>query len=146
MVRVRYVLSLIVTMSQPSLERQHPRVSRIILGTGFLIAAWNFVLMFRGWVVAPEAEVMGAHIFFFFLGVAPWIGMIAATCGKRWGAWIVFIIPFVSLTGLAFIKITEWEQILMLITITVGPAVCIGAILLKAITRITPVESKTNPS
>jgi hypothetical protein len=58
-------------MSQASSELQHPRAPLITLGAGFLIAAWNFVLMFRVWVVAPEAEVMGAHIFFFFLGVVP---------------------------------------------------------------------------
>jgi hypothetical protein len=97
-------------MPQASSELQHPRASRITLGVGFLIAAWNFVLMFRAWVVAPHAEVMGAHIFFFFLGVAPWIGMIAATRRKRWGAWIVLLSPIVSLTGLAFTKNTEWEQ------------------------------------
>ena len=121
-------------MSQVSSELQHPRAPGITLGAGFLIAAWNFVLMFRGWVVAPQAEVMGAHIFFFFLGVAPWIGMIAAARRKRWGAWIVFLSPIISLTGLAFTNNTEWEQILMLITMTVGPAVFIGAILLKALT------------
>ena len=130
-------------MSQASSELQHPPVSRIILGTGFLIAAWNFVLMFRGWVVAPEAEVMGAHIFFFFLGVAPWIGMIAATRRKRWGAWIALISPLISLTGLAFTNNTEWEQTLIVMAITVGPAVFIGAILLKAMTaQTTSVESK----
>jgi len=134
-------------MSQASSELQHHRAPRIILGAGFLIASWNFVLMFRGWVVAPQAEVMGAHIFFFFLGVAPWIGMIAATRRKRWGAWIVFLSPFVSLTGLAFTKNTEWEQILIVMAVTVGPAVFIGAILLKAITpQTTSVESNNSPS
>jgi hypothetical protein len=134
-------------MAQVSSGLQHPRASRIILGTGFLIAAWNFVLMFRGWVVAPQAEVMGAHIFFFFLGVAPWIGMIAAARRKRWGAWIVFLSPFVSLTGLAFTDNTEWEQTLIVTAITVGPAVFIGAILLKAITpQKTSVESTNSPS
>ncbi len=108
---------------------------RPILAIGFLIAAWNSVLMFRAWVVAPQAEVMGAHIFFFFLGVAPWIGMIAAARRKRWGAWIVLISPLVALTGLAFTKNTEWETILIVMTITVGPAVFIGAILLKAMSQ-----------
>lgn len=128
-------------MSQPSSELQQPRAPRLILGVGFLIASWNFVLMFRGWVVAPQAEVMGAHIFFFFLGVAPWIGLIAAARRKRWGAWVTLISPLVALTGLAFTKNSEWEQILMLITMTVGPAVFIGAILLKAMTpQTTAVE------
>ena len=132
-------------MSQPSSELQHPRASRITLGAGFLIASWDFVLMFRGWVVAPQAEVMGAHIFFFFLGVAPWIGMIAAARRKRGGAWIVFLSPLVSLTGLAFLKNTEWEQILIVMAITVGPTAFIGAILLKAIRpHTTSVESNNN--
>lgn len=132
-------------MSQASSEPQHSRVSRITLGIGFLIAAWNFLLMFRAWVVAPQAEVMGAHIFFFFLGVAPWIGMIGAARRKRWGAWIVLISPLVALTGLAFTKNTEWETILIVMTITVGPAVCIGAILLNAISsRTTSVEASNN--
>jgi hypothetical protein len=121
-------------MSQPPSELQQPRAPRLTLGAGFLIAAWNFVLMFRAWVVAPEAEVMGAHIFFFFLGVAPCIGMIAAARRKRWGAWVALISPLVALTGLAFTKNTEWEQLLIVMAITVGPAVFIGAMLLKALT------------
>jgi hypothetical protein len=73
--------------------------------------------------------------------------MIAAARRKRWGAWTVFLSPIVSLTGLAFTNNTDWEQALIATAITVGPAVFIGAILLKAIgPRTTSVESNTNPS
>ena len=99
--------------------------------------------MFRAWVVAPQAEVIGAHIFFFFLGVAPWIGLIAATRRKRSGAWIAFLSPLVALTGLAFTNNAEWEQILIAMAITVGPAVFIGAILLKAMSPRTKLSAES---
>jgi hypothetical protein len=48
---------------------------------------------------------------------------------------------------LAFTDNTEWEQTLIVTAITVGPAVFIGAILLKAITpQKTSVESTNSPS
>jgi hypothetical protein len=104
---------------------------RIILVLGFFVACWNFVLMFRGWVVAPQAEVVGANILFVFLGIVPWIGMIAASFRKSWGAWIVLTSPIVALTGLAFTKNAEWMQIMTVMAMTVGPTVIIGAVLLK---------------
>ena len=47
------------------------------LVVGCLLTFSTFVLMFRGWVVASEAEVMGANILFFFLELVPWIGLIS---------------------------------------------------------------------
>jgi hypothetical protein len=128
----------VADMSHASSDSPNSPTLRIILGAGFLIACWNFLFMFRGWVVASEAEITGANILFIFLGVVPWFGLIAASRRKRWGAWIVLISPLLALTGLVFTKNDEWAPILIAMGITVVPTVVIGVVLLKVVGRQIP--------
>jgi hypothetical protein len=103
---------------------------RLALAVGCLIALWNFVLMFRGWVVASQAELVGANILFLFLGLVPWIGLIASGRGNPVGPWILTISPLLALTGLFFTRNAEWKTPLFAMLITAAPAIAIVLVLL----------------
>jgi len=103
---------------------------RFALVVGCLITFSNFILMFRGWVVASQAEVMGANILFFFLGLLPWIGLISSGRGNSAGPWISTISPLLALTGLFFTNNAEWMTMLLVMLITAVPALAIGLVLL----------------
>ena len=117
----------------PTASSKSPRSfeMRISLAAGFLIGCWNFILMFRGWVVAPQSELAGVNLLFFFLGVFPLFGAIAAMFRKRWGAWVMVFSPLLALTGLIFTKNEDWLPIAIAMAITVGPTVALGVILLR---------------
>jgi hypothetical protein len=118
-------------MPTASSKSQRSFEMRISLSAGFLVACWDFILMFRGWVVAPQSELAGANILFFFLGVLPLFGTIAAMFRKRWGAWVMIFSPLLALTGLIFTKNEDWLPIVIVMAITVGPTVALGVILLR---------------
>ena len=103
---------------------------RFALALASLFTFTNFVLMFRGWVVAPQAEIVGANILFFFPWVVPWIGVIASGMGKLIGPWILTLCPVVALTGFFFTNNSEWDRAVLVILITAAPALAIGLRLL----------------
>ena len=114
----------------------HDRTAlRSAIFVGVFITTWNFILMFRGWVVASQAELLGANIFFLFLGVVPWIGLIASACRSQTGPLILICSPIVALAGLFFTKNDEWQTVLLAMLITVGPALAIGLVLRNLLRR-----------
>lgn len=127
-----------MTANIPEVRSSFP--FRFVLVMGFLVAGWNFVLMFRGWVVASQAEVAGATILFVFLGVVPWIGLVATARARSVGPWILTISPLVALVGLLFTNNAEWETLLLVTLITAVPAITIGLVLLW-LSRSNPVKA-----
>jgi hypothetical protein len=107
----------------------------LALGTGVLIACWDFFLMFRAWVVTTEAEIIGANIVFVLVGLLPWIGIVGSFRRKAWGPWMLIIGPIIAPTGFFFMVYASWQGMLAVVVLTFMPTIVIGTVLLKLIRR-----------
>ncbi|HEV7519622.1 MAG TPA: hypothetical protein VGP89_00885 [Candidatus Angelobacter sp.] len=106
------------------------------LGAGSLIACWDFWVMFRAWFVLRQPDLIGGNIMFFFLGILPLVGMIGSFRRKLWGPKILIICPLAASTGFLFLSNVDWQTILFVGLLYLGPMAAIGIILFNLIQRI----------
>jgi hypothetical protein len=108
----------------------------LALGAGSLVAIWDFWVMFRGWVVLRQPDLIGGNIMFFFLGILPLVGMIGSLRRRLWGPKILMISPLAASTAFLFLSNVDWRTILFVSLLYLGPMAAIGTILFKLIQRI----------
>jgi hypothetical protein len=108
----------------------------LALGAGSLVAIWDSWVMFRGWVVLRQPDLIGGNIMFFFLGILPLVGMIGSYRRKLWGPKILIICPLAASTAFLFLSNVDWQTILFVSLLYLGPMAVIGVILFKLIPRV----------
>jgi hypothetical protein len=103
----------------------------LALGAGSLVAIWDSWVMFRGWVVLRQPDLIGGNIMVFFLGILPLVGMIGSYRRKLWGPKILIICPLAASTAFLFLLYVDWRTILFVSLLYLGPMAAIGIILFK---------------
>ena len=100
-----------------------------------IVALLESILLFRAWVVASEKEVVGANIFFFFLGVLPWFGIVASARRKLWGPRLVVSSALIATTGLFFTRNGDWQGLLIASCIMFIPTIGVGLLLNRCLQK-----------